>query len=227
MRPRASRPAERDVVRRHVGVPDHRVVDGGVGEVEQARGHVEQAGADAAEVEVGAHHLGVDVVLLLADQLLVVGVVDAVDRGRVGVVDAQPREQDVAVALGGLLGDLGDPLDELGDRRALADHLHAGVVVGPGVVADQPGELLAQLEQLAQERLVLRVALVEERGDHLAAYVAVLAEGAHRDRVGVVGGDGDQAVVARPGARRASPAAGRRAARGRRGWCACRRGCSC
>ena len=39
---------ERHVVRRHVGVPDHRVVDGGVGEVEQPAGHVEQAGAHTA-----------------------------------------------------------------------------------------------------------------------------------------------------------------------------------
>ena len=119
----------------------------------------------------------------------------------------------------GLLRDLGDPVDELRDRRALADHLHAGVVVGPGVVADQPGQLLAQLEQLLEQRA--RCAgqpWLRNAATICAAHVAVGAEGAHRDGVGVVGGDGDQAVVVggvgvEPVLRQAAEPLGRR-----RGW---------
>ena len=108
----------------------------------------------------------------------------------------EPREQHGAVALAGLQGHVGDPVDELGDGRALADHLHVGVVVGPGVVADEPGGASSRSSNISwsSASLVGR-ADVEEGVDHLGAHVAVGAERAHRDRVGVVAGDRDQPLV--------------------------------
>ena len=82
--------------------------DGRLAQAEQPAGDVEQALAHLLEVEVGAHQLGVDVVLLLADQLLVVA---RVERRRSssasGVVLALAVEQDREVALARLLRGLG------------------------------------------------------------------------------------------------------------------------
>ena len=147
-----------DVVRRDVVGPQRHVGHRLVAQPEQPAGHVEQALPHPVEPEVGADLLGVDVVLLLAHQLLVVGAVGGVDRGGVGHVAAVALQERLEVAAHRLLGGRGDPVDELRDRRALADHLHVGVVRRPVVVADQRRQLVAEVEELGEQRLVLRPA---------------------------------------------------------------------
>ena len=154
--------------------------------------------------------------LLLADQLVVVGRVGAVDRVGTGHVLPVALQHHGQVALHRALGGLGDPVDELGDRRPLLDHLHGRVVGRPVAVADQRGVFVAQGEQLVQQRLVLRVAALEERDRHRTAYVGVADEHARRHGVGVVGRDRDQSLLvcrvrAQPVLRHARQLLGRRA----------------
>ncbi len=120
---------------------------------------------------------------------------------QLGVVLPQAGQQHVEVAAGRRRGDVGDPVDELRDRRALPDHLHLGVVGRPAVVAEQPGVLAAQLEQLVEQGVVLRPGPVEVLLHQRRPGVPVAAEGRERQVVGVVGGDHDLAVVARRVAR--------------------------
>ena len=91
----------------------------------------------------------------------------------------------------------GDLVDELGDRRPGLDHLDLGVVVGPGGVAEQAGELLAQREHLRQQRVVLGPAHGQEGDRQLATGARIVGEGAKRQRVRVVRRHGDQPVLPR------------------------------
>jgi predicted ABC-type transport system involved in lysophospholipase L1 biosynthesis ATPase subunit len=71
---------------------------------EQCAGHLQQAGPDLGEVEVGAHLLGVDVELLAAHQLAVVGGVGTGQWPAVGVVAARALLEKGEVATAGRLG---------------------------------------------------------------------------------------------------------------------------
>ncbi len=77
-----------------------------------------------------------------------------------------------------------------------ADHLHVGVVGRPVVVADQGRQLLPQREHLLEQRLRGRPAALAEHGHQVPPDVLVVREHPHRDRVGVVGRDRDQPVIA-------------------------------
>ena len=151
------------VVRRDVLVPGRRVRDLDVLHVEEPAGHGEQPGPDPGEVEVRAGPAGRRRRRLAAQHLRVVHPVHRGDLLDLGVVLLQPPQQHARIAAAGGVGGVGDPLDELRDRRPLADHLDLGVVGRPAVVAEQLGVLAAQPEQLVQQRVVLRVGPVEER----------------------------------------------------------------
>ena len=133
--------------------------------------------------------------LLLADQLLVVDGVGRVDRLGAGHVLPVALHHDRQVTLHRPLRRLRDPLDELRDRRALLDHLHRGVVRRPVGVADEVGVLVAQVEELPEQRLVDGPATLEERDGDPAPHVGVPHEHPRGDRVGVVGRHRDQPVV--------------------------------
>ncbi len=188
---------EADVVGRDLLVPRAGLVtrDGRPLQPEQAPGDVEEALPDLLEGEVGAHHLAVDVVLLTADELGVVAGV--VGRHRVGarVVGALALEEHRDLLARALDGRDADPLDEVGDGLAGADHLDLGVVVGPRVVAEQVGGLATHRQQVLEHLVVGRPGDVAGHEGQLAAGLAVGAEGGEGDQVGVVGGDRDQAVV--------------------------------
>ena len=158
-------------------------------------GHLKQARPDLREVEVGADLLGVDVELLAANQLAVVGGVGAGQWPAVGVVAARALLEKGEVATAGSLGQRADPVDEVGDRRAFLDHLDLGVEGRPVRMVEQGGLLGTQVEQLVQDRVVLGVGPIQEGRHQLGAGRGVMGEGAERDRVGIVGGEGHQAVV--------------------------------
>ena len=188
---------EVDVVAGDLVVPGAGVLarDGRPPEAEEPAGDVEEALADLLEREVGAHDLAVDVVLLPPDELGVVARVVGGHGVRGRVVDALALEEDADLVAGPLLGRLADPVDEVGDGLAVADHLDLGVVVGPRVVAEQLRGLAAHRQQVLEHLVVGGPGDVVLRQRQLVAGLGVGAEGDERDQVGVVGGDGDEAVL--------------------------------
>ena len=189
--------AQAHVVRRDVGMPRAclRLVDLRVGQAEQQAGDVEQAVVHLAEVEVAAHLLRVDAVLLALDRLEVVAPVGEVDRVLALGGRALEQGRDLATAGGVRLG--ADPVDERADRVAGADHLGLGVVVGPARVAEQGGLLVPGREQLLEDGVVLRPGEVEEAVRDLAAGHGVAREREEREQVRVLRGDRDQPVLVR------------------------------
>ena len=122
-------------------VPDRYVGACGVAQPEQPPGHGQQPGPHLREVEVGAHHLRIDVEFLAAMHLGVIGGVAGLDPLGVRVVAAQPLQEHRHVAACGRIRGVGDLVDEGRDGLPGADHLHLGVVVRPGRVPQQLSQL--------------------------------------------------------------------------------------
>ncbi len=94
------------------------------------------------------------------------------------------------------LGECRDLVHEVGDGLTRADHLHFGIEVRPARVAEQRRLLGAQRQNLAQQHVVGRPRTVEELHLQFAARLRIDCERPERDRIGVVGGDRDESVLA-------------------------------
>src|SRR4029079_11256219 len=97
--PAEERLAVVDVIGLDARIPHVRVLDALVGDAVELGRDVEHALLHAFEGEVGAGGAGIEVVVALPDELLVVAYFPAVDRGRAGHVLLLPFQVDLVLAL--------------------------------------------------------------------------------------------------------------------------------
>ena len=186
-----------DLVRLHAGIPHGRVLDLLVRHAEELRGDVEEALLDPLEGEVGARGLGVEIVVALLDQELVVPRFPSIDDRGAGVVLLLALQEDLVFALGLRPGQIPDPLDELGGVLPVADHLVGGYVIGPVAVSQHVGQPVSLRDHRVEDRHVRGIGAVQRLELEAAARLATLAIPHHREIVRVLDAERDLSVGAR------------------------------
>ena len=174
------------VVVAHFPCLDVGMVDGDVlaqveGDAVEARGQAEDALLDAGELEVGAQHLAVDVVALHLQLLAVVGEVPGAEFV-VGAFGLAGQGGDfLQFATGGGEVGLQEVVEEVLDVGRVLCHAALEDEVGKGLVAEDVGQLTAQVDDARDEGQVVVVAFVGAEGHvghvHLLAQLAVVGIG--------------------------------------------------
>ena len=185
-----------DLVRLHAGVPHRRVVDLLVGHAEELRGHVEETLLDPLEGEVGARGLGVEIVVALLDQELVVPGFPAIDDRGARVVLLLALQEDLVLALGLGPRQVPDPVDELGGVLPVADHLVGGDVVGPVRVSKHAGQPVSLRDEGVEDRHVGGIRPVQRLELEPASRLGIFAVPHHREVVGVLDAERDLPIRA-------------------------------
>jgi len=187
-------PVELDVVHRNVLVPRRRILHLGVAQPEEPAGDIEEPLSNLGEPEVPAHQLGVDIEALASHDLFVERGVGAIHHSGPGTIGTQSPQEYRQVPATGLLCGCCDLVNKSPDGAAMADHLHIGVEVGPGVEAEDPGMFGPRAQQLLQHPVVQRPGTVEKLHDQGAPCPCVQGECHERDHIGIVRGDRGAAI---------------------------------
>ena len=175
-------------------MPHRRILHLAVGDAEHPAGDVEHTLLDPVVGEVGPEGLGVEVVLLLLDQIGPVEAVPPVDAGRAGHVPALALEQRLVVGLQPLGGRVHDLLDEVRRRLGAADHLVGAIELGVVRESQQVRQAASQLDQAVEHRHVPRVGAVLIGHEHLLPHCFAAGVGHDREVVGIVDRERDLAV---------------------------------
>jgi hypothetical protein len=164
--------------------------------VEKIGSGVEDALLHFHEGEVRANGLRVEIVPGAADGFgkIAAFVVPYLFRTGIGLLFF--GEQHIELAFRQVAGSVVDLLDEVGDVLALGDHLVGGVVIGPGGITEERGDLVARLHKAGEDFLILGVGAGVEGEGHAAAQRLAFGEGEHGVSVGIIGGEVDFAVRA-------------------------------
>ncbi len=127
-------------------MPHRNILYSSVAEAEHLAGDGKEPLEDSLELEVGAHFLGVEAVVLCLDHLRVVEPVPDAHILRLRVVPPLPLNQEVVIGPGRTCSRIGHLLDELPCGPGGANHLVLRDEVSILVIAQDSGELVASGE---------------------------------------------------------------------------------